>query len=375
MSLVWITLLLAVLLFFAATAIDIGYMYYVKNQLTVAADASSLAGVVEITDPNDLTQSNARAKAIEFAAKNTAAGIPVEIITDNSNTLGDDNDITVGNWDPTRVPPYIAGQIPVNAIEVRPQRVQGLSGTRGDVKVFVGQIFRVIGINWGYLSARARAVAAPKPLATPGILLCTPSCDFTSFPKNLIIQSDPSGTPIDDGMAWTAFSNLQAPNIGANGDVVDYIWSRKQPPPLCGLCITTNNGVGVAINELKDAFESTTYRKEDKDLDNDGNVIRWKVAVPILDRSCDNPCLPCDCNNPDPMCCSGCPGDNTNNCCACPPGGQGNTNERYHIEQIAEVHIISVNTTGSEKGITIDYINCFGCPTFIPSGGNVALVE
>ena len=46
MAIVWIALMLFVFLVFAATAVDISYMYYAKNQLQVAADASALAGVV-----------------------------------------------------------------------------------------------------------------------------------------------------------------------------------------------------------------------------------------------------------------------------------------------------------------------------------------
>jgi hypothetical protein len=388
-SLILIALLIALLLFLLAMAVDISYMYFVKNQLQVAADAAALAGVVKLDGTNDVTQALARQEAWKFACKNRATNQAVFLVTDdgrdhknpdcdtlpavgNLNSTNDPNgDIVVGYWDGSIFNPT---GTPINALKARPRMTNETPGMPM-AKVFIGQVFRVIGINWGYLSARASAIASRPPLATPGIPLCLPSCSFSSFPKQLILQKDTSSVPLDNGMAWTAFAGSQAPNIGKNGDVVEYIWG-KQPPPLCDLCITTNNGVGEALKELSAAFESTTYYKQDKDFDSNGNVIGWNVAVPILDRSCDNPCPPCDCTNPDPICCPGCPSDNTSHCCACPPGGQGNNNEKYHIVQIAEMHIISVNTTGSQKGVTVDSLNCIGCPTSIPpSSGGAKLVQ
>ena len=47
-SLILIAIMLAVLIIFAALAIDISYMYFEKNQLQVAADAAALAGAARI---------------------------------------------------------------------------------------------------------------------------------------------------------------------------------------------------------------------------------------------------------------------------------------------------------------------------------------
>src|SRR3990170_724121 len=130
-TLVWGAFFLVLCLMFLGLAVDIAYMYVVKNQLQVAADSGSLAGAARLDCSNDPVQNLARQEAISFAGKNTAAGQAVEVQTDNSNTLSPDNDITVGYWNRTTriyTPDNGTGTSTVNAIEVRPQKVSGLTG-------------------------------------------------------------------------------------------------------------------------------------------------------------------------------------------------------------------------------------------------------
>ena len=146
-TLVWMALILAVLLMFAGLAIDIAYMYYVKNQLQVAADAAALAGAANLDGTNSTDQTDAREKAVTFAAKNSAAGTPVILASDGSNVLSIDNDITVGNWNPSRPPDdrYRVGEPPINAIQVITRRDETSdTSPRRQVRVFIGQIFRII---------------------------------------------------------------------------------------------------------------------------------------------------------------------------------------------------------------------------------------
>ena len=104
-AIIYVVLLLVALLAFVGLAIDIGYMYVAKSQLQNAADSAALAGASQAksvgngtANPNDLVQSGARTEAISFAAKNSAAQSSVTLSSDNSNTLSDSNDITVGHW-------------------------------------------------------------------------------------------------------------------------------------------------------------------------------------------------------------------------------------------------------------------------------------
>ena len=98
--------LLPVLLGMPAFSIDMGYMVVVKGQLQHAADSAALAGVSALlplqmqmvgttTVPGSTTQAPfiqaARAKATQFAARNSAGGVNISIPTNQLNS-----DIIVG---------------------------------------------------------------------------------------------------------------------------------------------------------------------------------------------------------------------------------------------------------------------------------------
>jgi len=216
-TLVLMAIILPVMLMLAGLAIDIGYIYYVKNQLQVAADAASLAGAALITDPTDSTQTAARDKAKEFAAKNKAAGIDVEVVTDYSNTLSNANDITVGNLTGTT---YNRGSTPVNAIEVIPKRMSGLSGNRGPVHLFIGQIFRIIGSDWSLMSAQASAVGArilSGGLFDYGVFASDTVKGIVKFSSESYTDSyssDPS-----DGRPWTTKGQYGNSKVGSNSAI------------------------------------------------------------------------------------------------------------------------------------------------------------
>ena len=69
-----------VFLGFAALAVDVAYMYTVRNELQRCADAGALAGASAFVD-NDATV--ARARAINFASLNTVAGSLLIVAVDN----------------------------------------------------------------------------------------------------------------------------------------------------------------------------------------------------------------------------------------------------------------------------------------------------
>lgn len=178
------------------------------------------------------------------------------------------------------------------------------------------------------------------------ITICLPTCT-ASAPK-LLLQRGPSSVPINNGMGWTAFSNLSAPDLGPNGDVVRFIKGEKQPPPISDACITVNNRVGITLQTLWDVFVSTTLFKDDKIFNDNGTVRSWRVLFPVLDKSCDSPCT----NPPN---------------CACPPGGQGGINERFHVAKCANVLITHVATDMASEGIVIEGIECIDCENYYAS--------
>jgi hypothetical protein len=295
--------MLAVLIIFAALAIDIAYMYFEKNQLQVAADAAALAGAAVIFDTNDLQQivgptglwtDSARAKAIEFAAKNrtAGAGATVQLITDNSNTdpiLSNSNDISVGYWDGTT---YHRGVTPVNALEVVTKRVGGLLGGRGHISLFLGKIFNFFDSDWSFMSAKARAIAAKPPRASNYITLCTeactgciydpnnptaPPCQLSPWRELDIKNCDPNTGECPTAIAWTSLLN----QITSTTQLNPLICTDTPYVNICGHQIYTTGG------EVTDAIRNLEANMYDPAIDAEnkvivGNVVQsWTITVPV----------------------------------------------------------------------------------------------
>ena len=92
-STVWIALVLMILIGFVGLAIDTGYGVWTGQQLQIAADAAALGGGRAIKA--DVLE--ARAKAVEVALANVAAGEFVQLDVNIANAA--DGDIVVGRYD------------------------------------------------------------------------------------------------------------------------------------------------------------------------------------------------------------------------------------------------------------------------------------
>lgn len=376
-SLIVMAGVLVALLILASLAIDIAYMYYVKNQLQVAADAAALAGAALLhtnsSDPDYTIQVAARAKAIEFAAKNTAAGISVALITDNSNTLGNNNDITVGRWDGTQYRnANEIGGTPINAIEVNPKRHSGLTGSRGPVRLFLGHIFKLIGSDWTFMEASGYAIAARPPTPTTGLVLCQPACSLSGAQLNIPFLTNNQQSSPAYSLSYTEFllktpvgktTCLRNPNQcdrGLDADcatndqkaVASYIWQLRIAPVRCGT-IRWDNGVANIPSDIECAFRDTTLDANSKTIVN-GKTVNWKVIVPISET--------------------------------CPSGSTPGQTEVSNIVQLAEIVIVDVvdsqgrsvindSHAGSPVGIKISSIDCFSCDDWTHIGSKPALVK
>jgi uncharacterized membrane protein len=70
---------------FAALAVDVAYMYSVRNELQRCADAGALAGASAFVDPsvgNAVLRSTAEERARTFASRNTVSGSPLNGASD-----------------------------------------------------------------------------------------------------------------------------------------------------------------------------------------------------------------------------------------------------------------------------------------------------
>jgi Flp pilus assembly protein TadG len=133
--------LMIVMIGFVAMAVDIGYMYTVRNELQRSADAAAIAAAWELIDkdgqagtnnPTSLS-TNARGKATQFAALNKVGNAAPELAT---------NDVNVGYMSDPSSPACSlvatpSGLLP-NAVYVRVQRT---STQNGKIPLFFARVF------------------------------------------------------------------------------------------------------------------------------------------------------------------------------------------------------------------------------------------
>ncbi len=425
--LVWFALfMLPLLIIFAGLAIDIAYMYHAKNQLQVAADAAALAGAANLADGSvSVTQDSVREQAWKFACKNKAAGVtPGTNVNGSSNNVylannsgtscdtppagsllneGNDpaGDIVLGNWLPTRatspvdlrflpVPgnPLPAGAA-VNAVKVVARRtgadaVANISSGNNSVHVFLGQIFRMIGTDWSFMSATAGAVATRPPGATSYVALGDTACPAgCTYPTVCPITTNvdcvsarhpypcctglgtgtcrvlfPSGShPLEEMFGWTSL--LQP--AGNASEFSTLMCSNSPFEEICGGGACNGNriiyGVNGTTNSTLQDYESLMYDpgfdSGNKEITG-GVVTGWKVFYPQNTIN-------------DPMSGSG-------DC-----GGGG----RFSVVGYIKVHVIAVCASGTtgcrghnpppgtctgpnaypSHSIVIDSISCISCGT------------
>jgi hypothetical protein len=330
MTLVWLALfLLPLLLFFAGLAIDIAYMYNVKNQLQVAGDAASLAGAANLTVGLDnsstaFSQLEARQAAWKLACKNTAGGDRVFLYTPGScnpdsdptccdnppsgglnegsnSDPGGRGDIVVGNWNPANTPRFTPATgstgLAVNAVKVVPKR-EGQFAAMPAVRVFFGQVLRLIGIDWSLMSAGAEAIATRPPRATGFVSLGSTACTSVSptgcvYPEVCTLPSPKilgtgSGIP-DETFGWTSL--LEAP--GSTSNFRARICMESPADDVCGRNIYGLYGASVATwRDYQSVMFDPNFDEANKEKDASGNVTAWWVIIP--QTAVENPMDPPD---------------------------------------------------------------------------------
>jgi Flp pilus assembly protein TadG/uncharacterized protein YegL len=145
---IWGIASIGLLLTITAVVVDGALMYTSHADLQIAADSAALASVSGLTfDPD-----TARARAVEYASKNLAAGEAVEIRTE---------DIEIGKWDTdTRTFTPLAGEEEFTGDAVRV--TAGLTEARGNaLRMAFAQIF---GESTADVEASAIATFRPRDI-------------------------------------------------------------------------------------------------------------------------------------------------------------------------------------------------------------------
>jgi Flp pilus assembly protein TadG len=146
--------LMIVLVAFVALAVDIGYLYTVRNELQRSADAAAIAATWELidkdgrvgTETTDSLATSARSKAAQFASLNKVGNESPGLASDDVN-VGYMSDPSDPNGALVATP---SGKLP-NAVFVRVQRT---STQNGQIPLFFA---RAIGFNQAAESAQATA--------------------------------------------------------------------------------------------------------------------------------------------------------------------------------------------------------------------------
>jgi hypothetical protein len=392
-TIVMIALMLFLLLALLGMAVDISYMYFAKNQLQVAADASALAGASNIDRyiddtvlfPNALLQETARQTAWKFACRNRSGNQPVFLVTNSSvdcnappsgNALNGTNnangDIIVGHWQPTCPTGFICspGQIcepagsgffcratgstrlEINALKATAKRTGETPGMPA-LRVFVGQIFRFMGpgTGWAFMTARASAIAKGGLQVLP-ITLCINQCgadtDFNNpnCPGKKFIANPPNNS------VPCAISGANVPpDSNVNSNDLKNFFDNPFAIDLCDKCVNTSQGqltppVLRAIDDAKSRLGNQEIIRHINPSNPSENwtatVQGWRVLIPILTIN-------------NPKCGASCAGD-------CP--GDQNAQCRYDVPFMAEVIITKIdappgpadgcpNCYGNWKGLTL----------------------
>jgi Flp pilus assembly protein TadG len=359
-TIIWLALfMLPLLIMLAGIAIDIAYMYNVKNQLHVAADAAALAGAGLLGDKDDLSQASARVEAVIFANKNTAAGAPV-ILGDGgagNNTLSGlndnpGNDMTVGNWDGTA---YHPNQTPVNAFQVRTRRTANSPG--GSVRVFWGQIFKFIGGDWSFMNAVATATASYQVKTLGPFPICVPSCSrntpldgqwaYDKTEDDPILCTDQDGSPpgqlflfessseaepVKPGLAWTNFATTACSGVcdqPSGAEVLPYLQGAL-PPPICDKNVCTTNGtIANLFEDVQEQFDKNKQQYTITVGTTPVTITGWKMIIPVVDFSCVAP----------------------GNAC---PGSPDHKATPYHVSQFARVILTEVVKPKGFRFVALD---------------------
>lgn len=151
---------LSALLGFAALAIDMGFNYYSRNKLQVAADAAALAGASQLEFLPD--QSAVVLEAIAYADKNLDFDEYGEVLAAA--------DVVVGNWD-TDTRTFTAAMTPLNAVMITTRRQESAGNA---VPAFLGGI---VGFSSYDISARAIATYGQGDDLFPGGCIVATSPD------------------------------------------------------------------------------------------------------------------------------------------------------------------------------------------------------
>lgn len=288
-------IMLAILLGFAAFAIDIGYSRVTKNELQNIADGAALAsarqlGVIyETMSPSEIRSYDASAD--EVTLKDIAKDVADQSKAGGKgNIIINDDDIVIGSWDASASPPFSPTVSSPNAVQVTARRD---SISNGPISTFFARIF---GINTSDVTADATAALTGQGTAEEGGLPLPVGISRAWFLNkeefcDQPIKFYPTGD--SEGCAgWNVYT--ETPSSASNlRDILDDLASGdyESPETIAGKTEFdfTGGNVATAFSDMKALFDVMKI-KNDGILDKDDDSNTWTATVPVYDwADCSNP--------------------------------------------------------------------------------------
>jgi len=301
-----VAIVLVVLIGFAALAVDVGYVMVTRNELQNVADAAALAGtrtlgrlyecngnVVTCTGPmpytNQLTYV-ADDAAIKQAITNIAS---VNQAGGKTGITINDDDIVIGNWDPTSKTVSPVTLTSPDAVRVTARRE---AGTNGPIATFFA---RIMGINSVDVSATATAALTGSSTMGPGGL-SLPVAINKSWMSTLPCNSNLTFHPSSAGVcaAWHSYDSDSPynPNAAQLRQMLDDLaaLTYSSPETIAGETqFDFTNGTLASLfthDNIQNLFNVMKIKNDGK-LDFDTNSATWTTAVPVFDDTADG-CSP-----------------------------------------------------------------------------------
>ena len=299
---VYVAVVLALLLMFAALGVDVNYLYGVRNELHNAADAGSLAGASKLfNSDSELTRAAAIAEAKRIVAANKTGNEDVvagTVETGHWSFAGrtftaSENTTQLAGWQEMKFSELDGNPAFINAVRVQTERV--------DTPSFFAKI-----LGFADFFVRADAVAYigfpgkfyPGELDLP-IALCEDTITQSgAYDCNIGRMLNSGGNPNTNMTAmWTDFSqNNPADDTQNSCDTADAKAMKDITETCSPNTKTIVSGLGVGtVNGVQDVVLGNVVDCWIAAADSDGDKIPdklWPVVLPVIECGVSNTCSP-----------------------------------------------------------------------------------
>lgn len=288
-TLIFVAVALVALLSFAALAVDLGYLYVVRNELQNAADSGALAGAqVLYNDQGTSVNAGANTVAANYVASNHSehASVTVETVKRGhwsfaSRTFTENNSLNpVPLWDVT-TEELDANPAFINAVQVITRRTP--EGTAAP-QHFFARIFgadpsqvRASAVAYIGFAGKLKPAEVDQPIAICRQAILGGEGEYTCGVGRMLNSGQNAG---HQTAGWTNFS--QPCETASASSVRPFVCGSGNPTVLnFGETLGTTNGT---VQNVYDGITDCWYNNPAYDRNNDGIPDRpWAMALPVID--------------------------------------------------------------------------------------------